>query len=93
MPAPADFPVANPLDSEMSPLSSPMPFLHRHDSLQVGFCTAGAEILREQPNRPITDVAFAVGFESMNTLNRQFLKIVSRSPRHGRQHTAAPPLR
>lgn len=49
-----------------------------------------AGILREQPNRPITDVAYAVGFESINTFNRQFLKTVGMSPRHWRQHTAVP---
>jgi AraC-like DNA-binding protein len=47
-----------------------------------------AGILREQPHRPITEVAFAVGFESINTFNRQFHQTVGVSPRQWRQHVA-----
>jgi len=41
--------------------------------------------LREQPDRAITDIAFACGFDSLTTFNRQFQSIKKIAPRKYRQ--------
>jgi AraC-like DNA-binding protein len=50
-----------------------------------------AGLLREHAGNQITDVAFAVGFESINTFNRQFRRTIGLSPREWRQHGKTPP--
>lgn len=46
-----------------------------------------AGLLREQSDSQVTDVAFAVGFESINTFNRHFRQTIGMSPREWRHHS------
>lgn len=46
-----------------------------------------AAMLQEQPDRPIMEVAFKVGFESHNTFHRHFCQTMGVSPREWRGHT------
>lgn len=50
-----------------------------------------ASLLREHADRSITDMAFAVGFESVNTFNRHFRRTTGMSPREWRRQSAAMP--
>lgn len=47
-----------------------------------------AGILRERADQPVTAVASAVGFDSINTFNRHFLHIMGTSPRRWRRQAS-----
>lgn len=47
-----------------------------------------AAFLREQPDKPVTQVASEVGFDALNTFNRQFRRIIGTSPRQWRRQRA-----